>query len=279
MCSSPTEYRDPSTPKAARESERRLQADDGASIRAFTAEPKRGLGAGAVLIIHDVWGYTDFYKDLARRIAAQGFAGVLVDLFARQGDLPPELQTPERNPPTADAMALARDRAAKLSEERMLKDIQLAVDDLHQKGAPGVVCWGFCWGGAVAYVAGARVRGLAGVIAYYGFPKLQPPRTSPMDVVDQIQVPVLGIFGGADPGIPVEQIAEFEDRLQKEGKEAEIVIYEGMPHGFLRYSPRDHAMAIEDALRRTFEFLDLTLKALATNVPPPQGEGREGVRR
>lgn len=260
MCSSPAEYRDPGTPKAARESERRLKGDDGASIRVFTAEPKRGLGAGAVLIIHDIWGYTDFYKDLARRIAAQGYAGVLIDLFARQGDLPPELQTPERNPPTADALALARERAAKLSEERMLKDIQLAVDDLHQKAAPGVVCWGFCWGGAVAYVAGARVRGLAGVIAYYGFPKLHPPRTSPMDVVDQIQVPMLGIFGGADPGIPMEQIAEFEDRLQKAGKEAEIVIYEGMPHGFLRYNPREHEMAIEDALRRTFEFLDHTLK-------------------
>ncbi len=271
MCVSPDDYQDPGTPKAARESERRLQADDGASIRLFTAEPEGGLGAGAVLIIHDIWGYTDFYKDLARRIAAEGYAGFLIDLFARQGDLPPELRTPERKPATADAMALARDRAAKASEDRILKDIQLAVDDLQKQGAPRVVCWGFCWGGTVTYLAGARVRGLAGVIAYYGFLKVGPPRTSPLDIVGQIQVPVLGIFGGADPGIPLEHIADFEFRLEKAGTTAQIEIYEGMPHGFLRYNPSDHQVVIDDALRKTFEFLDQTLKAFAANVSPPQG--------
>lgn len=261
MCSAPSEYKDPGTPRAARESERRLQTDDGASLRVFMAQPKRGLAAGAVLIIHDIWGYTDFYKDLARRIAAQGYAGVLIDLFARQGELPPELQAPERNPATADALATARDRAAKASEERTLKDIQLAADDMHRQGAPRVVCWGFCWGGATAYASAARIRGIAGVIAYYGFLKLEPPRTSPLDIVDQIQVPLLGIFGGADPGIPVEQVAEFEDRLQRAGKTAEIEIYENMPHGFLRYNPSEHQLAIDDALRRTFEFLERTLRA------------------
>ena len=270
MCSSPASYQDPGTPKAARESERRLQADDGALLRVFTAGPKDGLGAGAVLIIHDIWGYTDFYKDLARRIAAQGYAGVLIDLFARQGDLPTELQAPERKPATADAMALARDRAGKASEDRILKDIQLAIDDLNRQGAPRVVCWGFCWGGAVAYLAAARVRGLAGVIAYYGFLKVEPPRTSPLDIVDQIKVPMLGIFGGADPGIPLEQIADFEFRLEKAGKTAQIEIYEGMLHGFLRYNPSEHQVVIDDALRKTFEFLDRTLKALAS---PRAGEG------
>src|SRR5260370_18284936 len=116
MCMPPGEYTDTGTPKATREYERRLQTDDGASVRGFTAEPEGGLGAGAVLIIHDIWGYTDFYLDLARRIAAEGYTGVLIDLFARQGDLPPELQAPERNPVTGDAMALPRERAAKASE-------------------------------------------------------------------------------------------------------------------------------------------------------------------
>ena len=128
-------------------------------------------------------------------------------------------------------------------------------------------------------MAGARVRGLAGVIAYYGFLKVGPPRTSPLDIVDQIQVPVLGIFGGADPGIPLEQIADFEFRLEKAGKTAQIETYEGMPHGFIRYNPSEHQVVIDDALRKTFEFLDQILRAFATNVPPPQGEGREGMRR
>jgi len=266
MCSAPSEYQDPGTPKPERESERKLRADDGASMRVFTAEPAHGLQHGAVLILHDIWGYTDFYKDLARRIAAQGYAGVLIDVFARQGDLPPELQAPERKAATADALALARDRAAKASEDQILKDIQLAVDDLHHQGAPNVVGWGFCWGGSIAYLAGARVRGLAGVIAYYGFLRVEPPRTSPLHIVDQIQVPVLGIFGGADPGIPLEQIADFEFRLEKAGKTAQIEIYEGMAHGFLRYNPSEHQVVVDDALRKTFEFLDQTIKAFAS--PP-----------
>jgi carboxymethylenebutenolidase len=259
MCSAPSEYKDPGTPKPKREGERTLRADDGTAIRVFTAEPARGLQRGAVLIIHDIWGYTDFYRDLARQIAHRGYAGVLIDLLARQGDLPAELTHPERKPATAEALNLARARAAKASEDRIFKDIQLAVDDLRQHGAPRVVCWGFCWGGAVAYVAAARVRGLAGVIAYYGFLKTEPPRTSPLDIVDQIQVPVLGIFGGADPGIPVEQIAEFEDRLQQAGKTAEISIYEDAPHGFLRYNPSQHKLAVIDALRKTYDFLASTL--------------------
>jgi carboxymethylenebutenolidase len=263
MCVSPDDYHDPGTPQAARESERRLQADDGASLRVFTAEPTHGLASGAVLIIHDIWGYTDFYRDLARRIAAQGYAGVLIDLFGRQGDLPAELQAPERIPTPAGGVDQARQRAANLAEDRLMKDIQLAVDDLRQQGAPRVVLWGFCWGGAVTYVAGARVRGLAGVVAFYGFLRLQPPRTSPLDIVDQIQVPVLGVFAGADPGITVDQIAEFEDRLERAGKEADIEIYEGMPHGFLRYGKSEHQLAIDDALRKTFEFLDRTLRVPA----------------
>jgi carboxymethylenebutenolidase len=260
MCSAPSEYKDPGTPKPKREGERRLQADDGAAIRVFTAEPAHGLRRGAALIIHDIWGYTDFYKDLARQLAHRGYAGVLIDLFARQGDLPAELTHPERKPATAEALALARDRAAKAPEDRILRDVQLAVDDLHQKDAPGVVCWGFCWGGAVAYLAAARARGLAGVIAYYGFLRTEPPRTSPLDIADQMQVPVLGIFGGADPGIPVEQIAQFEDRLQRAGKTAEISIYEDAPHGFLRYNPSQHRLAVIEALRKTYDFLDQTLR-------------------
>ncbi len=191
MCSPPDEYRDPGTPKAACESERTLRTDDGAALRLFTAEPARGLRSGAVLIIHDVWGFTDFYKDLARRIAAEGYAGSLVDLFARQGELPEELRAPERTPVGADGLARARARSEQLSDERALADIQLTVDDLHAKGAPAVVCWGFCWGGRVAYVAGARVRGLAGVIAFYGFLKDKPPRLSPLDIAADIRVPLL----------------------------------------------------------------------------------------
>ncbi len=259
MCTAPGDYRDSGTPRAAHESEQVVDADDGAQLRTFIAEPPESLARGAVLLIHDVWGFTDFYQDLARRIAAQGHAAQLVDFFARQGELPENMRAPERPPTPPDAMERARARADRLSDERFLADAQRAVDDLHARGAGRVVCWGFCWGGRMAYVSAARLRGLAGVIAYYGFLQAIPPRLAPTELAPEIQVPLLGIFGGADVGIPAEQVAEFESRLRQAGKPAEIVTYPGAPHGFLRYGVQDHAPAIDDALKRTFRYLETTL--------------------
>lgn len=256
---SPAEYRDPGTPRSARESEQTLTADDGASLRLFVAEPAGGIQAGAVLIIHDIWGYTDFYKDLARRVAAEGLTGALVDLFSRQGDLPEEMRFPERTGPAGpDALAAAVSRAAQGSDERVRKDLEATVRQLHQAGAARVACWGFCWGGRIAYLAAARVKGLAACVGYYGF--LRGAGMSAMDLADQFSVPVLGIFGGADPGIPEDQVREFEDRLKKAGKDHEIITYPGAPHGFLRYDGAKHHAAVADALERTFAFLKRTVQ-------------------
>ena len=88
MCTAPDEDHGSRAKTAVKEEERRLRVGDGAALREFVAEPATGFRRGAVLIIHDIWGYTDFYKDLTRRITAQGHAAALVDFFGRQGDLP-----------------------------------------------------------------------------------------------------------------------------------------------------------------------------------------------
>ena len=95
------------------------------------------------------------------------------------------------------------------------------------------------------------MRGLAGIVAYYGFLQAEPGRLSPLQLASEIHVPVLGIFGGADPGIPADQIAAFRDTLNTE---KELVTYPNAPHGFLRYGTTDHKAAIDDALARTFRF-------------------------
>src|SRR2546429_201681 len=158
---------------AVKEEERRLRVGDGAALRGFVAEPATGFRRGAVLIIHDIWGYTDFYKDLARRITAQGHAAALVGFFGRQGDLP---------------------------------------------------------------------EGMA-----------------PLQLAGEIRIPILAIFGGADPGIPADQIARFHDALQTD---KEFVTYPDAPHGFLRYGATTHRQAIDDALRRTYGFF---MRVLATS--------------
>jgi carboxymethylenebutenolidase len=256
MCTAPGDEVGPAAPAAVREEERTIRAGDGADLREFLALPATGFRRGAVLIIHDIWGYTDFYKDLARRITQHGHAAALVDFFGRQGDLPESMRAPERTGSKPDAMARAVQRAQQLSDERFLADMQIAVDDLLARGASSVAAWGFCMGGRLGYVAAARVRGLAGLVAYYGHLQAEPGRLSPLQLAGDIKIPLLGIFGGADPGIPAEQITAFKAGLK--GDE-EIVIYPDAPHGFLRYGATQHKAAIDDALQRTFRFLSRVL--------------------
>lgn len=256
MCTAPGDDVGMPAPAAVREEERIVRAGDGADLREFLALPATGFRRGAVLIIHDIWGYTDFYKDLARRITQHGHAAALVDFFGRQGDLPQSMRAPERTGTKPEAMARAMERAQQLSDERFLADAQTAVDDLLARGASKVAGWGFCMGGRLAYVASARVSGLAGVVAYYGHLRAPAGRLTPLRLAGDIKIPVLGIFGGADPGIPAEQIAAFRDALKSN---KEIVVYPGAPHGFLRYGATEHQDAIEDALQRTFRFLSRVL--------------------
>ena len=258
MCTAPGDDVGPPVPAAVREEERTLRAGDGVALREFLALPATGFRRGAVLIIHDIWGYTGFYKDLARRITQHGHAAALVDFFGRQGELPESMRAPERTGTKPDAMALAVERARQLSDERFLADMQTAVDDLLARGASRVAAWGFCMGGRLAYVAAARVTGISGVVAYYGHLQAEQGRLSPLQLASEIKIPVLGIFGGADPGIPAGQIAAFDDALKTD---KEIVTYPDAPHGFLRYGATEHRAAIDDALQRTYRFLSRVLTA------------------
>jgi carboxymethylenebutenolidase len=260
MCTAPGDDDGPRPAAAVKEEERNVSAGDGATLREFVALPATGLRRGAVLIIHDIWGYTDFYKDLARRITGHGHAAALVDFFGRQGDLPESMRAPERTGTKPEAMARAVQRAQQLSDERFLADMQTAVDDLLARGAARVACWGFCMGGRLAYVSAARVHGLVGAVAYYGHLQTGPGRLSPLQLAAEIRIPVLGVFGGADPGIPADQIAAFRDALKTD---KEIVTFPGAPHGFLRYGATEHKAAIDDALQRTYRFFSRALTASA----------------
>src|SRR5256884_7072499 len=167
MCTAPGDDDGPRPAAAVSEEERTLRAGDGRALREFVAQPPTGFRRGAVLIIHDIWGYTDFYKDLARRITEHGHAAALVDFFGRQGDLPESMRAPERTGTKPEAMARAMQRAQQLTDERFLGDMQAGVDDLQARGASQVACWGFCMGGRLAYVSAARGAGVFGAGAFY----------------------------------------------------------------------------------------------------------------
>ena len=116
---------------------------------------------------------------------------------------------------------------------------------------------GFCFGGRLAFLTSTLGLDLAGSIGFYGFPG-GPGRSdipAPLDMVDQIRNPILGLFGGADTAIPPETIAQFDAALSSAGIDHRLVSYEGAPHGFFDRKADEFADASARAWEETLTFI------------------------
>jgi carboxymethylenebutenolidase len=203
----------------------------------------------AVVILPDVRGLYRFYVELAERFAAAGHHAVAIDYFGRTagtGERPdgwdnrPHVRetTPAQiQADAAAAMALVRERAG---------------------GVSSFVVVGFCFGGAQAFLAATRADlGLSGAVGFYGAlngERLGIP--SPRDEAASTVVPILGLFGGADEGIPASDRTTFAAGLQAAGVDHELHVYDGAPHSFFDRKQDQFAEASADAWRRTLGFLD-----------------------
>ena len=210
-----------------------------------------GEATGSVLLVSDIYGMTDFYLDLARMLAGEGFATLVVDYFFREGGL----QEGTRE----EAFA----RKQRCDEVRGIEDIDAAADWLGQRPEPegsrtGVL--GFCLGGTLGLDLAAE-RGDLAVVSYYGFPASMPGPDSapaPIDRADIITGPILAFWGDQDPNIPVETIDKFAGLMREHGVDYEQTVYPGVGHGFLagladKNSKEDDPA--RDSWRRTLEFL------------------------
>jgi carboxymethylenebutenolidase len=124
-------------------------------------------------------------------------------------------------------------------------------------GIRNVATVGFCLGGFWSFLAGADLPELAAVIGFYGI--LTGGRfgvAGPLERAGDIGVPLLGLFGGADQAIPVEQVAEFDAKLGDAGLDHAVHVYPGAPHSFFDRRYEEHAEACEDAWRRMLGFLE-----------------------
>lgn len=224
--------------------------DDQLGVPAFLAAPER-TPAPAVLVIHDIHGANDFYRDLARRLAAEGYVALLPELFHRLGPLAE---------PTRDA---ARARGAQLDQAQALCDIHAALIWLGEHeattGQVGVI--GFCMGGTLTMLAAARPPLPAASVAFYGFPvrertAIQTKLPIDEDEVAGVESPLLLFWGDQDSGVGMDNVARYREALDRYDRQAETVIYPGIGHGFLTFDP--DAPAYEpsrDAWQRTLAFL------------------------
>jgi carboxymethylenebutenolidase len=214
---------------------------NGHTCQGYFATPASGKGP-AVVVIQEWWGLVPHVEDLVDRFAREGFVAIAPDLYHGKTTTSPD---------EAGKMLM------ELDVERAEREIAGAGDFLLQRPECtskkfGVV--GFCMGGALAqYEATKNAKVGAAVSFYGGFKKV------PTDW-ENLQAPLLLIYGEKDQGVPPEQGKQLAEKLKKMGKTVELVIYPGADHAFFNDTRPNHKPdAAKDAWRRTIDWLRRSL--------------------
>jgi carboxymethylenebutenolidase len=232
----------------------KLTSADGTRFMAYAARAARPTGAG-MLVIPDVRGLHQYYKDLADRLAEVGVDAVAVDFFARTASTEDRGEKFEFMP-----------HVGQTTPEHLQADFAAAA--AHLRGPEGgqvrsLFSVGFCFGGALSYLQAASGLGYAGVIGFYGWPlglKRWPDRPKPIDAVPNYRSPVLSIFGGADEGIPPADVDAFDAALRKANVKHDSTVYPGAPHSFFDRKFTEFADASADAWKRVQAFVGQNTK-------------------
>jgi carboxymethylenebutenolidase len=216
----------------------------GGRMPAQIARPAGKERAAAVIVIQEAFGLNAHIKDVAQRIAAEGYVTLAPDLYYRggagrtagYGELPKALQL-----------------MGALKDDEITADVAAAVAYLERQSfadAARLAITGFCMGGRVSYLAACALPDkFKGAVPFYG-------GGIPIERTATLKAPVLAFFGDDDPFIPLEQVEKLRAEAAKQKKQVEIVVYPKAPHGFFcneRDSYRPDAAA--DAWKRMLAFL------------------------
>lgn len=223
-----------------------LTARDGTDLLAWYVPAPQPAGA-AVVILPDIRGLFGFYCRLAEAFAAAGVDAVAIDYFGRTAG------TGERDA-EFDFMSHVR----QTTEQTVAVDTAAGLAYLRGKErSRALFTVGFCFGGSHSFMHAADPElGLAGVIGFYGgMRERREGGPTPISEASRAQVPVLGLFGGADQAIPPESIEQFQAGLVSAGVAHTIHVYPGAPHSFFDRSYDDHTQECADAWRRMLDFI------------------------
>jgi carboxymethylenebutenolidase len=220
-----------------------LTAADGNQFAAYLARPSQPTGA-QIVICPDVRGLHRFYKELALRFAEVGITALSIDYFGRTAGLTARNDDFEFWP-----------HVQQLQAPGLIADIRAALASL-ESGKPAFVV-GFCLGGSISILSSTEELGLSGAIGFYaGLSRQLAGSSAPiLDLSVKVRNPFLGLFGGADQGISVEQVHTLDENLDQAGIEHQIVIYEGAPHSFFDRRATEYAEASSDAWEKMLAFI------------------------
>jgi carboxymethylenebutenolidase len=217
-----------------------LTAADGNKFAAYFARAEKPTGAGMV-ILPDVRGLHQFYKELAQRFAEAGIDAVAIDYFGRTAGIGDRSDSFEFMP-----------HVQQTTPEAIKNDVAAAIAYLKSKdggGVKSVFTVGFCFGGSNSYNQSAQQPDLNGSVGFYG----RPVRSEPF--IPEMKAPLLVLVAGDDAATTPEQAIEFKQRLTDAGVPFEQHVYAGAPHSFFDRTYEQWKDASDDAWRRILAFV------------------------
>ena len=225
---------------------------EGGEMPAYRAQPAQGRDFPVVLVVQEIFGVHEHIKDVCRRLAQRGYLAIAPELFARQGDPRPYTNTQQ----------LIAEVVSKVPDAQVMGDLDACVRWARAQGGDlaRLGFTGFCWGGRITWLYAAHNPKLKAGVAWYGrlagtASALTP--SHPLDLVDKISAPVLGLYGAKDQGIPVSDVEDMRADLAKAGKQAEFVIYPEAGHAFhADYRPSYRAAEAADGWSRLLAWFE-----------------------
>jgi len=208
----------------------------GGAIPAYVARPAASGRYAAVLVVSEVFGVHEHIRDLCRRLAKLGYVAIAPAFFVRAD--------PDNQLAQTQDFALIQKIVGTAKNEQVMGDVGAALAWLEQQpfvDRKRLAITGFCWGGAVVWMACARFPELKAGAAWYG--RLShPPATGfmgddvrqwPLEIVSQLHAPVIGFYGGKDQGIPLTDVELMRGALRAAGKtDSQLIVYPEAQHGF-----------------------------------------------
>lgn len=222
------------------------------TIPAYRALPATGGPFPVVLVVQEIFGVHEHIKDVCRRFAKLGSVAVAPELYARQGDVSQ----------MSDINEIVSKVVSKVPDTQVMADLDATVNWVEKSGKGDVNklgITGFCWGGRIVWLYAAHSPRLKAGVAWYGRLVGQTTELTPkfpVDLASSLKAPVLGLYGGADAGIPNETVEQMRTALQAAGNPSQIVLYPETPHGFYAdYRPSYRKEQAQDGWKRLQEWL------------------------
>lgn len=215
-------------------------------LAAYRAMPADGRNLPTILVVSEIFGVHEYIADVCRRLAKLGYLAIAPELFARHGD-------PRKLASVQDILAGI---IGKVADKEVMADLDACAEWAKVNGGDparlGIT--GFCWGGRITWLYSAHNPNVKAGVAWYGrIDGEVNDRTPewPLDLAGKIKGAVLGLYGGADQGIPLADVESMQMALEKAGGRSKIHVYPEAPHAFhADYRPTYRKEAAEDGWQR-----------------------------